>query len=229
MSIGTVGRAVRLVDTPKDPRFVDITGQTFGRLQVIGYMGKARNNHSLWLCRCDCGNTAVVRGSCLRTGVTRSCGCLAKEVASKTHRIHGRAKTRLYAAWKAMRQRCYDKDHPGYHNYGGRGIRVCERWQSFENFAEDMGPSFRPGLSLDRIDVNGDYEPGNCRWATRQEQANNTRANRTVVIHGEILTIAQAARRIGIRPNVVHKRIHNGWSVYDALFTPLGGKRGDRS
>jgi hypothetical protein len=154
-------------------------GLTFGRLTVVE---RAENYRRLaqWLCECECGGSAVVRGSSLRSGQTRSCGCLALEHTRSIQRepTHGHTrgglKHPLYAAWAAMRQRCQNPAHHGYANYGGRGITVCERWRDFGAFLADMGE--RPeGLTLDRIDNDGNYEPGNCRWATALEQRHNQR------------------------------------------------------
>lgn len=155
------------------PAFSDITLQRFGRLVALWPQNKDKRGLYLWLCLCDCGRETVVRGSDLREGKTKSCGCLHDELASKRNFRHGHSKgTRTYRSWMAMRDRCRYSNHKDYEHYGGRGIKVCERWQSFENFLADMGE--RPvGLTLDRIDPNGNYEPGNCRWATWSEQREN--------------------------------------------------------
>lgn len=163
--------------------FIDLTGQKFERLTVVkrakGYIGKG----SYWHCKCDCGNEIIVRAQSLKDGQTKSCGCLNKELAIKRFTKHGHAQTEkqhpLYKAWVNMKTRCINPNSTGYEDYGGRGIRICQRWMdSFENFLEDMGEKPSPMHTLDRIDVNGDYCPGNCRWATQTTQSRNQRISK---------------------------------------------------
>lgn len=155
-----------------------MTGRVCGRLTVLQEAGKHR--WPRWLCLCNCGKQTVVPGFRLRAGITKSCGC-GMVASGPEHRNfrhgHGRkrAVTKLYRAWQSMRERCNCPGFAGYHLYGGRGITVCDRWFVFDTFADDMGPHPGPGFSLDRIDVDGNYEPSNCRWATRKEQAANKR------------------------------------------------------
>lgn len=156
----------------------NITGERFGRLVVIG-RAKNRAGRTMWNCRCDCGETAIVRGSALTTGNTASCGCGVKDAMSRTgklNRTHGQSRTPEYRAWARMIHRCYHSGDIKYPLYGGRGIRVCDRWlNSFETFASDMGPRPSSGHSLDRKNSDGMYEPSNCRWATLSEQNKNRR------------------------------------------------------
>jgi hypothetical protein len=156
-------------------RGIDITGQRFGQSVVIGQAPK-RGSSLMWECACDCGERFVTRGSSLRGG-TRSCGCANRAAIRAATLTHGASKTPTYRSWKCMRNRCDSSLAPNYALYGGRGIRICDRWQSFENFLADMGE--RPaGTSLDRINPDGDYEPNNCRWATAKQQSRNRRNSR---------------------------------------------------
>jgi len=151
-------------------------GDRFGRLEIIEESGRDTNGAVLWLCRCDCGSFSKARATLLKCGDTRSCGCLHKETVSALFKTHGLRKHPLYNRWYHMITRCYNEGGWAYKHYGGRGITVCDRWRnSLENFMEDMGPSFDPKLSLDRIDNDGNYEPDNCRWATQSEQLRNKR------------------------------------------------------
>lgn len=179
----------------------DLIGQRFDRLLVIKY-AYTKNNRSYWLCKCDCGNEVCVRGSSLTTCNTKSCGCYNLEVATKQLFMHGMKHTRFYNIWCGMKARCYNQNNPKYRIYGARGITVCDRWKdSFIVFKEDMYESYlkhcdefeEKNTTLDRIDVNGNYEPSNCRWATWKEQRVNQRGRKCYEFSGKSYNIHELA------------------------------------
>ena len=188
----------------------------FGRLVVLERVGE-RGKQALWRCRCTCGNNIDIVGSSLKGGDTKSCGCLNSEVARKTRTRHSMFRTPEYATWAHMIQRCTNESDKSFRDYGGRGIKVCERWlESFENFFADMGA--RPeGMSLDRKNVNGGYELENCRWATKAEQMNNCRRNRLIEYDDITMTLQQWADKTGVKRGVIAWRLNNGWPVAKAL------------
>lgn len=187
-------------------------GERFGRLTVIR-KAEPINYKRRFLCVCDCGTEKVCLSFLLLSGRTRSCGCLHKETAAKLNRAHGEAtkkETPEYRAWKGMRTRCNNPKFIQAKNYGGRGIMVCERWDDYAAFLSDMGRRPSTRHSLDRIDVNKGYSPDNCRWATKEQQANNTRRSVIVVIRGREMTLAQAARFLGLPYGTVRQRYRSG-------------------
>ena len=200
--------------------FKDETGRRYGRLLVLR-VGPTINQDIFWVCQCDCGELTTLKGASLRSGSTRSCGCYARERSSQ-RATHGwtRDKTRIhpiYNAWVAMRARCQNPNTVMFNDYGGRGIRVDPVWNDFEQFRKDMEPTWKKGLSLDRIDNHGPYSPVNCRWATLKEQANNTRRSRRLTFQGETLTMAQWAEKLGLNYNTLDKRLKIGWPLDRAL------------
>ena len=154
--------------------FKDLMGQRFGRLVVINKEGRSKGREIIWQCLCDCNNLRIVIGSRLTSGRVKSCGCLQKDRTKEMNVTHGKYHSRIYSIWRNMFSRCTNSNHDSYPDYGGRGIQVCERWRKFENFFADMG-DVPEGLTIDRIEVDGNYEPGNCRWATWSEQNLNKR------------------------------------------------------
>lgn len=182
--------------TRKENGGVDLTGRRVGHLEVLRMAGR-NGRYIQWLCRCDCGTEFSTRTGNLTNGHTQSCGCYRERMRHEATRTHGKTASRAYDAWLNMRTRCFNPQNTAWKHYGGRGISVCDRWATFAAFYEDMGdPPL--GHSLDRIDVNGNYEPSNCRWATRRTQANNTRANRRLTFDGQTLTMMEWSRFFGI-------------------------------
>lgn len=200
---------------------LDLRGHRFERLTVIDAAG-SDNRKLLWLCLCDCGTRTVVKAVRLRSGHTKSCGCLHVERASERGRAnttHGKATSPVYRTWLNIKRRCENPRSTGYENYGGRGIAVCERWQTFQNFLADMGEP-PAGMSIDRIDVHGHYEPANCRWATATEQSRNARSNRSLTFRGRTLCVSEWAEVLGVSPYLIFGRLRLGWPVDRALTEP---------
>ena len=206
---------------------IDITGQTFGRM-VAKYVAKTdARGRQFWWCECSCGEGKVIRGVDLRNGKTKSCGCLRNDRVRAARGTHLDSGTRLYRIWRAMRRRCSDKNQLSYTWYGGKGIIVCDEWDSYENFKSwAIAKGYEENLSIDRIDNDGDYTPDNCRWATNLTQGNNTTRNKKITFNGETLNISQWSRKLGGKGSLVANRIKLlGWSPDEAVSIPYGGKR----
>lgn len=208
----------------------DITGQRFGKLVVLRASHKDKRNEWHWLCLCDCGKEKVVSGNKLRSGNTKSCGCVQDEVRRSgiLHRSHGMTNSKLYIAWCNMKSRCYNTGNIEYNSYGGRGISVCAEWKSsFESFMNwALGSGYKDGLTIDRIDVNGNYCPENCRWSTDAEQRLNTRRNHLLTAHGKTMTIKEWSDLTGIKYDTIRNRIVlYGWTPEDAVSAPVQMKR----
>jgi hypothetical protein len=168
-------------------KFIDLKGKVFGRLKIIEYMGKSKHFHSMWECECSCVALVEVSTSNLRNGTIKSCGCLHKDSRPMCNLKHGMHGTSEYNTWISMRDRCYNKNSKVFDYYGGRGIKVCDAWRGengFENFYKYMGPKRGSLLTIERIDVNGDYSLHNCRWATKGEQSKNKRCNIIYLLDG---------------------------------------------
>lgn len=194
-------------------------GEVFGRLTVTGEASRSKAGRKRWLCRCACGKEVVVSRSNLTTNHTRSCGCLGAECAARRRTTHGMTSSPEHKTWRSMRKRCSNPNDTCFDDYGGRGIKVCERWAAFENFLADMGKKPSSKHSLDRLDNNGNYEPGNCRWATVVQQARNRRSTVLIMHKGEAKTLPDWAEQLGISYNTLKKRRIEGMTG-DKLFRP---------
>lgn len=213
---------------PTDPRFIDVTGLKFGRLFAKEYVGKDQRRAHLWLCQCDCGSAKTVRSALLRNGNTSSCGCLALEARENINVTHGMTRRGQrapeYAAYSRAKERCQSPTSRVRQHYGGRGIEF--RYRSFVEFLADVGERPSDEHSLDRIDVNGHYEPGNVRWATRIEQARNRRDNVRVVVDGESMTLRDACDKAGMSWTVAIQRHRAGWCDHCTLSVAAGARSG---
>lgn len=204
----------------------DLTGRKFGRWVVLYRDGSDRKGQRLWMCRCDCGTERRVRGIKLLTGEAFACGCYGAEQTSKRSTIHGernlRNTTAEYKSWKSAKARVSNPKIDGYEHYGGRGIKMCDRWlESYPNFVNDMGRKPTLKHTLERKDVNGDYEPSNCIWATMVEQNNNRRDTKRITRDGRSMTVTQWCRELGMNPKTVLLRLFYGWNVERALTVPI--------
>lgn len=210
---------------------IDLTGQRFGRLTVVKFAGVDKNRNKCWDCKCDCGKNVTVYGSHLKSGNTKSCGCLNRETRAKRFWKHGGSRERLYCIWKGMIGRTERKSLINYKDYGGCGIKVCEQWRGdFKRFYDwAIGHGYKDGLTIDRIDITGNYCPENCRWVTMKEQNNNKRNNIKIEYKGEMLTLAQWSERLGIERNTLKARLYKlGWTIEKAFETPVDERKGQR-
>lgn len=204
----------------------NLVGGIFCRLTVVRHHHTDDKRFRHWLCRCSCGETTVADTASLTSGRKKSCGCLKREATAARNFKHGASDTPEHLVWKEMKRRCMSENRPQYKDYGGRGIKVCERWlNSFAAFLVDVGPRPSPKHSIERKDNDGDYEPGNVRWATRREQSRNKRTNRFYTFRGEKLCLQDWAERFGIRDDTLRYRLKVGWSMKRALTTP--GRKGN--
>ncbi len=220
----------------------DLLGQEFTWLRVVSFAGTRFSGgkmRSFWRCECKCGKKIEVVRDGLTTGHTKSCGCYksvkCKESAveaGKLTKTHGERynPTPEYIAWKGMKARCHNPKHPTYERHGARGITVCQRWrESYKAFLADMGRKPTSAHTLDRIDNDGNYEPGNCRWATMKEQMRNMKSNRWIAIDGERKILADWLRHYGIAHRTFYNRVNRtGWSIKKALTTPVDKRYASR-
>ena len=200
---------------------LDLKGIRVGRLKVIREIGYKEHEGVMWECMCDCGNTHRSSAFRLNNGKVNSCGCYQKEVAARVQYKHGHAPhgkmSSTYRTWARMVQRCTNEDGPDYEDYGGRGIGICSRWMQFENFLLDMGEKPDSGVSLDRLDNNKGYGPGNCRWATGVQQARNRRNCRMLRFRGEVKNLSEWCEVLGLAYDRTKRRLARGWSVEKAF------------
>lgn len=206
-------------------RFIDLAGQTFGRLTVLHRIPNKKRGETLWLCKCSCGNITETSTNRLRSGLCRSCGCLHRESARQQGLKgvkHGKTGDRLYRVWTNMKTRCYNKNNKNYERWGARGIYVCDEWrinfQAFYDWA--MSSGYNSALTLDRIDNDGPYSPDNCRWTTCRAQAQNTRNTKMITFNGKTMCQAEWARELRIDPPTLCYRLKH-FPVELALTAPV--------
>lgn len=207
--------------------YKDLSGQRFGKLTVIKRNGTTNNGKVIWECICDCGNSTKVTTCSLRTGNTRSCGCLYKQSRKEIKTTHGLRHHPLYSVWLNIKQRCLNPNSTSYKRYGGRGITICDEWKNdFKSFYDwSMENGYQKNLTIDRIDVNGNYEPNNCRWTTIEQQANNKRNNHYLEYDNKRLTMSQWSKQLNLPRTVILYRLKLGWSVEKTLTTPVRYKK----
>lgn len=197
---------------------IDLTGKRFGRYVVVSRSLVSNWGETRWECVCDCGNTSCVNGTDLKRGTSSSCGCYGREMVSKAKRVHGQSHSPEHSTWAGMHKRCSNPKTNGFKNYGGKGIKVCERWQDFQKFLADMGPKPSREHTLDRVDRDGDYTPENCRWASHQVQQNNRSTNVVIEHQGQSMTVAEWARQTGLEYSTLWRRLFVlRWPIEKAL------------
>ncbi len=209
------------IEFPKTHNFKNLTNNVYNKLTVIRYAG-IKNGKTAWVCNCECDKDninrkeIIVKSTHLKSGYTKSCGCLI----GKSRIKHGMSKDKIHGIWCSMRERCNDSNNQAYHNYGGRGIKVCDRWlgvDGFQKFYEDMGDRPSSEYTLERRDNNENYCPENCYWATRIEQGRNKRNNVYIEYNGKNQTLSEWARETGFNQTMIARRLKNGWSIEEAL------------
>lgn len=205
---------------PTNPKFIDIEGQKFNRLLVLGFKESLPNSFQIWFCLCDCGNITTAESYKMRSGHTKSCGCFRKErgvMLAKQHIKHGKEGSRIYRVWVGILQRCFNPKTIGWVRYGGRGISVCDKWLQFEGFYEDMGEPPNDRMQIDRINNDGDYEKSNCRWATFKQQYNNKSNNRLVTYNGKTQSVTLWSEELGLDRMKVYQKLNQGLSFTEIV------------
>jgi hypothetical protein len=202
------------------PKFMDLAGQRFGLWSVLSRVPRTKpGGTAKWLCRCACGTEKIVDSYTMRSGESRSCGCATTRFTYESRKTHKKSGTRLHRIWKNMRKRCLSPNEPSFPNYGGRGIAICDEWSDFQAFHDwAMSVGYMDDLTIERVDVNGNYEPGNCTWIPKPEQAKNKQS-----VHRDPNGVAWRDKAIanGIPSSVFRCRLHYGWSFEEASTRPV--------
>jgi len=207
------------MEAKKGNRFRDLTNMRFGKLLALEPVKKPYNTKYYWLCECDCGNKKIIMSSNLIKGISTTCGCGKIEIGKITTK-HGMTNTRIFKIWVGVRKRCTNPKCESYKHYGGRGIKISDKWNNFIDFYNDMKEGYADDLSLDRIDTNGNYEPGNCRWVTQKMQNRNRRNNYIITYNNENKTLSEWSEISKVPYHAIKYRIKNGWDIGKAIFTP---------
>jgi len=208
-------------------KLIDLTGNKYGMLTVVCREKNLSDGFTAWRCLCECGNTKIVRGANLKRGSTKSCGCLSQKLRHERAK-HSMSGTRLYNIWGGIKSRCYRKNQPSYKSYGGRGIKMCTDWKdSFENFSKwALSNGYDESMTIERIDVNGDYCPENCKWIPLSEQARNRRSNILYEYNGETHCLTEWCERYNKDYYLVRNRIKKDkWSFERAMFEPVHSEK----
>ncbi len=200
-------------------KFIDLTGKKFNRWTVLKRVENDKYNNPQYLCKCECGTVKIIRGYALKKGASKSCGCLIRETSKINHTLHGLTNTRIFNIWHGLKNRCFLKTNKDFKNYGARGIKVCDEWKNnfmfFYSWA--MANGYKDNLTIDRIDVNGDYCPKNCRWVDRKTQANNRRSTKKITYKNNTYSITQWARVFRIKKSSLFYRLNKGTPFEKAI------------
>lgn len=216
--------ALVFVPIPTNKTFKNLTGRKFTRHTILGFAG-IKNSMSYWFCECICGRIKKVQAAALQNGMSQSCGCMSREQLIQRLTTHGLTHHPLRKTWTNIKSRCYNRKNTAYPNYGGRGIKVCDRWrESFKNFLDDMGESPFIGATVERVDNNKGYSPDNCEWANHIKQANNKRNNRNFTFRGKTQSLSVWARELRVSRSGLRYRLENNWNIEKAFTTPMSTK-----